>query len=193
MGWEVNHRKRVAAFPGDDRNERRPGHRRRNGCGPVLAALVCGLTACSPQIPYRQQMPVRPSGSPVSPSITEQEIAGTWVGTTVCSGVGPRSAINLQLTLEHDYVSVDSCKTYVCERTFVKGLFERVRPGDGSGAVHEKVRVRGMLEGRGVVLERFDLQSERYVRVLDGDVSIDGATLSGAIEDCGKFSLRRRS
>jgi hypothetical protein len=29
--------------------------------------------------------------------------------------------------------------------------------------------------------------------VLGGDVSIDEATFSGAVEDCGKVSLRKRS
>src|SRR4029077_19566937 len=133
-----------------------------------LAGLLCGVAACSPQI---LRPPRAPGGPPEPPPITEREIVGTWVGTTVCRGIGSRPAMEVQLTIKLDHLSVDSCKTYVCEHIWVTGLFERFALGD-AGRVPETVRLRGMLAGRGVSLYRLDRASGSSVHVLSGDVSI---------------------
>jgi hypothetical protein len=155
-----------------------------------LAAVLCGLTACSPQVLHPPRAHV---GPPEPPPITDREIVGTWVGTTVCRGIATQPAMGLHLTIELDYVSVDSCKTHVCEHTMVTGLFERSVIGDAGGTVPETVKLQGMLAGRGVSFYRFDRASGQSVHVLNGDVSIDGATFSGGVDDCGEFSLRKKT
>jgi hypothetical protein len=153
----------------------------------ILAGVLCGVAACVPQVSYPPRAQV---ASPDPPPITDREIVGTWVGTSACRSSVTRT-IELRLTLELDYVSVDSCKTYVCEHTMVSARYETFAVGDAGGAASETVRLRGMLAGRGVSLYRFDRASGRSVHVLSGDVSIDGATFSGGVDDCGEFSLRK--
>jgi hypothetical protein len=95
------------------------------------------------------------------------------------------------LTIALDHVSIDSCKTHVCEHTFVTGLFDRLARAQVGGGIPRTARVRGMLARRGVSLYRFDRESGHDVWMLSGDVSIDGSTFSGT-EECGEFSLAKK-
>jgi hypothetical protein len=99
--------------------------------------------------------------------------------------------MEVHLTVAVDHVSVDSCKTYVCEHTWLSARFETFAVGDAGGPGSRTVHLRGMLAGRGVSFYRFDRASEQSVHVLSGDVSIDGATFSGGADDCGQLSLRK--
>jgi len=157
----------------------------------LLMGVLCCVAACSPQIitgPPRAPSRVEP---PDPPPITDREIVGTWVGTALCRG--NERTVELLLTVKLDYVSVDSCKTYVCEHTIVTGVLQRIALGDAGATVQDTVRASGMLAGRGVSLYRIDHTSGQSVHVLSGDVSMDGATFSGGADDCGWFSLRKRA
>lgn len=191
---------RIASMPEpapDPLTHRCSGRARRSTCGLPLSdgRLLFGVlflvAACSPQLTGspRASAHVEP---PDPPPITDREIVGTWVGTTVCRGIGSERTVELVLTIKLDYVSVDSCKTHVCEHTIVTGVLQRIAPGDAGTTVQETVRASGMLAGRGVELYRIDRTSGRSVHVLGGDVSMDGATFSGRADDCGGFSLRKR-
>jgi hypothetical protein len=158
-----------------------------------LVGFLCGLTACSfgaAQMPF---VPRPQAGPPEPPPITDKDIAGTWVGSTLCRGLGPSLATGLRLTIALDHVDVLSCKTHICEYTIVSGRFERFPLGQTGEAATQVVRVQGELAGRGVLLERFDLGSGRHVPVLSVDMSTDGANLSGSLDECGEFSLHKAS
>jgi hypothetical protein len=160
--------------------------------GRLLMGVLCWVAACSPQI--TGPPPATPHLEPPDPPpITDREIVGTWVGTTLCRGIGSERTVQLLLTVKLDYVSVDSCKTHVCEHTVVTGVLQRISLSDAGATVQESVRASGMLAGRGVSLYRIDRTSGRSVHVLSGDVSMDGTTLSGGADDCGEFSLRKRA
>src|SRR5262249_31421026 len=143
--------------------------------------VLCGVAACnlgcSPQIvgPARASSRVEP---PDPPSISDRDIVGTWIGTAVCGGAGAARRVELVLTIELDYVSVDSCKTHVCEHTMVAGVLKRLALGDAGTPVQETVWAQGMLAGRGVSLYRKAGIWGQSIHVLSGDVSMDGATLS---------------
>jgi hypothetical protein len=162
-----------------------------------LFGLLCGVAACNlaaPQIvrPARPPQPSPQVEPPEPPPISDREIGGTWVGTTVCRDTGSERTVELILTITLDYISADSCKTHVCERTAVTGVLQLLAMGDAGTTIQKTVRGQGSLAGRGVSLYRKAGIWGPSVHVLSGEVSLDGSTLSGGADECGDFSLRKR-